>query len=108
MAPLILRYLTLYSIDTRFDTSTTDSFWKIVGKVEIAYNEQFFLFPQCFLLNQVIASPFVHIFHIISLFAAEFEEHKIGISGYGLRNMLSDITFNLDEANILLFCKECK
>ena len=29
-------------------------------------------------------SPFVHIFHIISLFAAEFEEPKIGISGKGL------------------------
>ena len=29
-------------------------------------------------------SPFVHIFDIISLFAAELEEPKIGISGYGL------------------------
>ena len=28
----------------------------IVGKEEIASNEQFLLFPQCFLLNQVIVS----------------------------------------------------
>ena len=29
--------------------------------------------------------PFVHIFYIISLFAAELEEPKTGISGKGLR-----------------------
>ena len=51
----------------------------IVGKAEIARNEQFLLFPQCFLFNQVIVSPFVHIFDIISLFAAELEEPKIVI-----------------------------
>ena len=38
-----------------------------------------------FLINQIIVSPFVHIFDIISLFAAEFEEPKIGISGKGLK-----------------------
>ena len=53
----------------------------IVGKGEIARSEQFLLFSQCFLLNQIIVSPFVDIFHIISLFAAEFEDLKIGISG---------------------------
>ena len=37
-------------------------------------NEQFFLFLQCFLVNQIIESPFVHIFDIISLIAAELEE----------------------------------
>ena len=77
-------YLTLYSIDTHFDTSTTDSIKKIVEKEEIARNKQFLPFPQCFLLNQVIVSPFVHIFDITSLFAAELEEPKIGISGQGL------------------------
>ena len=56
-----------------------------MGKGEIAYNEQFLLFPQCFLLNQIIVSTFVHIFDIISLFVAEFAEWKIGISGEGLR-----------------------
>ena len=50
-----------------------------VGKGEIARNEQFLLFPLCFLLNQIIVSPFVHIFDIISIFAAELEEPKIGI-----------------------------
>ena len=47
------------------------AFENIVGKGEIA--------PQCFLLNHITVSPFVHIFDIISLFAAEFEEPKIGI-----------------------------
>ena len=57
------------------------AFENIVGKGEIARYEQFFLFPQCFLVNQIIESPFVHIFDIISLIAAELEEPKIGISG---------------------------
>ena len=57
------------------------AFENIVGKEEIARYEQFFLFPLCFLLNQKIVSPFVNIFDIISLFAAELEELKIGIWG---------------------------
>ena len=56
-------------------------FENIVGKEEIARNEQFLLFPQCFLLNQKIVSPFVNIFDIISLCTAQFEEPKIGIWG---------------------------
>ena len=60
------------------------AFENIVGKGEIARNKQFLLFSQCFLLNQIIVSPFVHIFDIISLFAANLEEPKIGISGKGL------------------------
>ena len=60
------------------------TFKNIVGKGEIARNEQFLLFPHCFLLNQIIVSPYVHIFGIISLFAAELEEPKIGITGKGL------------------------
>ena len=54
-------------------------FENIVGKGEIARNEQFLLLPQCFLLSQKIITPFVHIFDIISLFAAEFKYPKIGI-----------------------------
>ena len=50
-----------------------------VGKEEIAGNEQFLLFPQCFVLNQKIVSPFVNIYDIISLFVAELEEPKIGM-----------------------------
>ena len=63
----------------------------IVGKGEIARNEQFLLFLQCFLLNQIIVSPLDYIFDIISLFAAELGEPKIGLSGKGLTylNMLN-------------------
>ena len=60
------------------------AFEVIVGKGEITCNEQFPPFPQCFLLNQIIVSPFVHIFDIMSLFAAELEKPKIDISGKGL------------------------
>ena len=42
-----------------------------VGKEEIAHTEQFLLFSQCFLLNQVIVYSLVHIFDIMSLFTAE-------------------------------------
>ena len=84
-----------------------------MGKGEIARYEQFLLFPQCFQkacfqgrqkvslsgngltsdfsfshivfsFGHIIASPFVHIFDIMSLFAAELEEAKIRISGKGL------------------------
>ena len=55
------------------------AFENIVEKEEIARNEQFLLFPHCFLLNQIIVSPFVNTFNIIPLFAAELEEPKICI-----------------------------
>ena len=55
-----------------------------VGKGEIAPNEQFLLFPQCLQLNQISVSPFVNIFDIISLFAVELKEPKIGLTGKGL------------------------
>ena len=60
------------------------AFENIVGKEEIARNEQFLLFPKCFLLNQKIVSPFVNIFDIISLFSALLEEPKISMWGKGL------------------------
>ena len=63
------------------------AFESIEGKEEIARNEQFLLFPQCFLLNQKIVCPFVNIFDIISLFASELKEPKIGLSGKGLINI---------------------
>ena len=72
----LFHFLTLYSIDTHFDASTT-AFENIVGKGEIAHNEQFLLFPQCFLLNQIVISPFVHIFDIISVFAALGKSPKL-------------------------------
>ena len=55
-----------------------------MGKGEIARNEQFLLFQQCFLLNQIILSPVVLSFDTTPLFAAELEKPKIGISGKGL------------------------
>ena len=55
------------------------AFENIVGKEEIARNEQFLPFPECFLLNQKLVSQFVNIHDIISLFAAELEECKTGI-----------------------------
>ena len=49
-----------------------------MGKEEIAFNEQFLLFPQCFLIRKLYPC-FVNIYDIMSLFAAELEEPKIGI-----------------------------
>ena len=85
--------LTLSSTDTYSDASTTDTFKNIMGKGEIAHNERFLLFLQCFLLNQIIVSPFVHILYIIPLFGAKCEEPKICISDRGLRRgMLRETT----------------
>ena len=61
------------------------AFENIVGKEEIARDEQFLLFPQRFLLNQKFVPSFVNIFDIISLFAAEVEEPKIGMLGKGFK-----------------------
>ena len=55
-----------------------------MGREEIARNEKFLLFPQCFLLNQKIVSIFANIFNIISLFATELEDPKLGMRGKGL------------------------
>ena len=70
------------------------AFENIVGKGEIARNEQFLLFPQCFLLNQIVVSPFVHIFDIISVFTADLEDPKIGISAKELKAFSSDNAFD--------------
>ena len=78
------------------------AFEKIVGKGEIARYEQFLLFPQCFLLNQIIVSPLVHMFDIISLFTAQFEKPKIGISGTGLKKITKKEMSNLLESEYAL------
>ena len=70
---------TLHSIDTHFNASKKTAFENIVGKEEIARNKRFLLFPRYFLLNQKIVAPSVNIFDIISLFATELEEPKIGM-----------------------------
>ena len=56
------------------------AFENIVRKEEIARSKQFLLFPQCFLLGQIIVSLFLCTY-IISLFADELEEPTISISG---------------------------
>ena len=61
-----------------------------MGKEETARNEQFLLFPQCFLLNQITVYPFVPIFDIISLFVAELEKPKIAIWSKGLNAFAYD------------------
>ena len=38
-------------------------------------------FPTMFLIKQIIVSPFVHLFAVISLFSTKLEKPKIGISG---------------------------
>ena len=68
-----------------------------MGKGEIARHEQFLLFPHCFLVNQLIVSPFVHTYDFISLFAAELKELKIGKSEKGLNLILSRISLFGEE-----------
>ena len=74
------------------------TFENIVGKGEIAHNEQFLLLPQCFLLYQISVSTFVHIFVVISLFVVELEESKIGVSGKGLMKKI----FKSSAGNLFL------
>ena len=57
----------------------------MVGKGEIARDEEFLHFPQCFVLKEITVSRFVPIFAIIPLFAAELEKPEIGLSGNGLK-----------------------
>ena len=77
------------------------AFENIVGKDKIARNKQFLLFSQCFLLNQIIVFPFIHIFDLISLFAAE-----IGKSGKELTLYYTIPTFNDPEKESLR--KHCR
>ena len=85
----VSKRLTIYSAETHFNTSTT-GFKNIVGKGEIAHDKQFLFFP-CFLLKQIIVSPFVHSFDTTSLFAAELEKPTVGISGNRLSLCFNDM-----------------
>ena len=61
-----------------------------MGKEEIARNEQFLLFPQCFFYSiRKLYPHFFNLFDIVSLFAAELEELKIGMCGKGFSDFLS-------------------
>ena len=53
-------------------------------------------------------SPFVHIFDIISVFAAELEKPKIGISGKGLKCQTHDLeNFGLSYTETTRLSLEC-
>ena len=73
------------------------AFENTVGKGEIARNEQYLLLPQCFLLNLIIVSPFVHIFDLIPLFAADLEKRKLGISDKGLKGKYDFLNISIPK-----------
>ena len=78
-----------------------------MGKEEIARNEQFLLYPQFFLHKQKIISPFVNIFDIVSLLAAELEEPKIGMSGKGSTVSYKLNTVALKIKALSIYTKSC-
>ena len=54
------------------------AFEKIVGgKEEISQDEQFLLFPQCFLLDQTTVSSFVNIYDIISYLLLNWKSPRL-------------------------------
>ena len=75
-----------------------------MGRGEIARNEQLLLLQKCFLSNQVVVSPFVHTFDIKSLFVAELEEPKIGISGKGLKLGIVWVKDDREKSRFSGFC----
>ena len=50
-----------------------------------------------FQLSQIIVFQFIHIFDIMSLFAAEFEEPEIGISDKGFNPLPHNAAFRHTE-----------
>ena len=74
-----------------------------MGKREIARNEQFLHFPQCFQVKQITLSPFVHICDIISLFAIELEEPEIGMSVKGLIGQAIEISDVINSTKTCAF-----
>ena len=63
------------------------------------------VFLQCSRSKQIIVSPFVHLFAVISLFSTDLEKPKIGISGKGLKyeTIIQRIYLYLYKKNIYLF-----
>ena len=97
-------------MDTRFEAAKTDILRKHCGnRTNCSKKNKFLLYPQCFPLNQVTVPPFVHIFDIVSLFAAEFEEPEIGVSVKGLNvakftcDLVGKIVEKGENAGFLLF-----
>ena len=80
-----IKLLTLYSIDTHFDASTTAIFENIVGKGEIATLQAVSPFPTMFSTQSDNCIPICPYSDIISLVAFELEELKSVISGKGFK-----------------------
>ena len=59
-----------------------------MGKGEIAQNEQFHLFPQCFLYNLYVKNPLIATFLFLSAAALNLEQSQniLGLLGNGLRS----------------------
>ena len=91
------RGLTLYSIDTNFNASTTDSFWKHCGKRRNCWSRAISSFPTMFSTQSetcIHVSPFVNIYDITCLFAAELEEPKIGMWDKGVNQNQNSLFVN--------------
>ena len=72
----VQKLLAVYSIDTHFDASTIDSCENTVGNEELLVMSNFFFSHNVFYSIRKLYPLFVS---IISLFAAELEEPKIGM-----------------------------
>ena len=59
------RLFILSHLQTHFDTSAADNFWKLEAKEEIANEEQLLILTQCFQLDLIILS-FIEIFYIFA------------------------------------------
>ena len=101
--------LTLYSIDTHFDASALilthqqqllKTLWE---REKLLVMSNFSFFHNVFNSYRIIVYPFVHVFDIISFFAAELEEPKIGIWGRGLSVVWLKIKRQLLQSGTVYF-----
>ena len=71
----------------------------IAGKEEIARNEQFLLFPQCFLLNRIFV-PHLSIFLTRNVYLLlNWKTPKLAYEGKGLLNLLQ-LYANSDHSSL--------
>ena len=59
---------------------------KQCGKSEIAQNEQFHLFPQCFLGNLYLKNPLISTFQLLSAASFNLGQSQNGVLGNGLKS----------------------
>ena len=80
-----IRPLTLSSIYTHFNTLEKKPLENIVENGEIAQNEQFHPFPQCFLCNLYRSkNPLIAIFQLLSTTSLNLGRSQNGVLGNGL------------------------